>query len=75
MYKNKKIFAEVIGLREKIVKLMPYDSLEGIEVGLEVVATGRLLEVPVGENLLGRVIDSMGRPCDDKGDCECLDEQ
>lgn len=67
-YKNKKIFAEVIGLREKIVKLMPYDSLEGIEVGLEVVATGRLLEVPVGENLLGRVIDSMGRPCDDKGD-------
>src|SRR5204863_6339917 len=30
--------------------------------------TGRLLEIPVGEELLGRMVDPLGRPLDDKGD-------
>src|SRR5213079_373466 len=32
--------------------------------------TGRLLEVPVGEALLGRIVDPLGRPLDGKGDVE-----
>jgi F-type H+/Na+-transporting ATPase subunit alpha len=38
-----------------------------IEEGTQVKQTGRILSVPVGDGLLGRVIDSLGRPVDDKG--------
>ena len=66
--KNKSILAEVVGLDDKIVKLMPYGSTEGIEVGCNVIASGHVLEAPVGMGLLGRVINSTGRPCDNKGE-------
>jgi flagellum-specific ATP synthase len=46
---------------------MPYGDLHGIRIGCEVVATGGSLEVPVGEALLGRVIDALGRPLDRAG--------
>jgi F-type H+-transporting ATPase subunit alpha len=42
------------------------DSLS-IKEGDEVRCTGRILEVPVGAGLIGRVIDPLGRPLDDKG--------
>ena len=61
-------YAEVVGLREDAVQLMCYEGLEGIEVGCPVIATGQLLEVPVSNRLLGRVLDCMGRPADGKGD-------
>jgi F-type H+-transporting ATPase subunit alpha len=38
-----------------------------VKEGDMVKSTGRLLEVPVGEALLGRVVDPLGRPLDDKG--------
>ncbi|MCR4742029.1 MAG: hypothetical protein K5866_04055, partial [Treponema sp.] len=62
------LLAEVIGLDEKHVKLAPYGETKGIEVGCEVVASGHSLMVPVGKNLLGRIIDASGRPCDEKGE-------
>jgi flagellum-specific ATP synthase len=65
---GKACYAEVVGLREDAVQLMSYDGLEGIEVGCQVIATGEMLQVPVSDRLLGRVLDSMGRPMDDKGD-------
>ncbi len=39
-----------------------------IEEGDTVKRTGRLLEIPVGEQLLGRIVDPLGRPLDDKGE-------
>jgi F-type H+-transporting ATPase subunit alpha len=39
----------------------------GIEEGSEVKTTGKLLSVPVGKGLLGRVVDCLGRPVDGKG--------
>jgi F-type H+-transporting ATPase subunit alpha len=39
-----------------------------IEEGDTVKRTGRLLEIPVGDELLGRIVDPLGRPLDDKGD-------
>jgi F-type H+-transporting ATPase subunit alpha len=39
-----------------------------IEEGDTVKRTGRLLEIPVGDELLGRLVDPLGRPLDDKGD-------
>ena len=55
-------WAEVVGLRDDTVQLMSYSGLDGIEVGCTVIATGELLQVPVSDKLLGRVLDSMGRP-------------
>src|SRR5258706_1513846 len=41
---------------------------ESIEEGDNVKRTGHLLEVPVGEGLLGRIVDPLGNPLDGKGD-------
>jgi flagellum-specific ATP synthase len=62
------VWAEVAGLRGRTVQLMPFDEMEGIEVGALVVATGERLQVSVSDKLLGRTLDSMGRPIDGKGD-------
>ena len=65
---GKAAYAEVVGLRQDAVQLMAYEGLEGIEVGCSVIATGEMLQVSVSDRLLGRVLDSMGRPTDGKGD-------
>lgn len=64
------ILAEVMGFEGTTVKLMAYGDTKGIEIGSEVVASGHVLQVPVGKNLLGRVIDATGRPIDGKGSLE-----
>ena len=43
------------------------DESEGLRAGTEVRRTGRVLDVPVGEAVLGRIIDPLGRPLDDQG--------
>jgi flagellum-specific ATP synthase len=61
------LWAEVVGFREKQTLLMPLGSLEGLSPGWEVRATGTTHPVRVGEGLLGRVVDGLGRPMDGKG--------
>ena len=39
-----------------------------LRAGAEVRRTGRVLDVPVGESLVGRVVDALGRPLDDRGE-------
>jgi flagellum-specific ATP synthase len=58
------IEAEVIGFNRGVTVLMPLGSIEGVAAGERVVALGRLPEVPVGRELLGRVIDAFGEPAD-----------
>ncbi len=60
------ISAEVIGIKDGRILLMPYGHISGISVGSEVVATGRRVEMPVGDSLLGRVLDAFGQPLDGK---------
>jgi flagellum-specific ATP synthase len=57
-------FAEVVGLRDRSVLLMPFGETRGIGIDSEVVSSGRSLSVAVGDGLLGRVIDPFGRPLD-----------
>ena len=64
------IQAEVVGLRDEIVQLMAFEEIEGLEIGARVVASGTRLEVPVSKKLLGRVLDALGNPIDDKGEIE-----
>lgn len=56
--------AEVVGLADGRVLLMPYQDLHGIEAGSEVIATGQRAHVVAGSHLLGRVIDGLGRALD-----------
>ncbi|CAG0975963.1 partial ATP synthase subunit alpha, partial [Methanosarcinales archaeon] len=49
------------------VAVVMLDDSTDIKAGLEVYRTGRVMEVPVGEALLGRVVDPMGRPLDEQG--------
>lgn len=56
--------AEVVGLAEGRVLLMPYQDLHGTEAGSAVIATGQRAHVMAGDHLLGRVIDGLGQPLD-----------
>jgi flagellum-specific ATP synthase len=56
--------AEVVGFRSRRTLLMPLGEMHGIGPGDRVTATGRPLSVPAGDELLGRVLDGLGRPID-----------
>ena len=56
--------AEVVGLAGETALLTPIGGIEGLSGRVEVVPTGRMVEVPVGESLLGRILDGRGRPLD-----------
>jgi flagellum-specific ATP synthase len=58
--------AEVVGIKDDRVVLMPYGAMQGIGAGASVIATGLVPEVAVGRGLLGRVIDAFGEPLDHK---------
>ncbi len=61
---DESIHAEVVGFRGGTALLMSYGSMEGLARGQKVSLISERLRVPVGEELLGRVIDAMGRPID-----------
>ncbi|MEK5333927.1 MULTISPECIES: flagellar protein export ATPase FliI [unclassified Lysinibacillus] len=58
------ILAEVVGFKDEIVVLMPFTSLREISIGCLVEGTGAPLEIKVGPELIGKVLDSMGNPID-----------
>jgi len=57
----------VLNLEEDSVSAIMLGEYAKIKEGDEVRATGRIAEVPVGEALIGRVVDPLGRPIDGKG--------
>ncbi len=59
------VAAEVVGFRDGATLLMPLGEMHGIGPGNLVSATGKPFRLPVGEELLGRVLDGLGRPIDD----------
>ncbi len=59
-----KIPAEVVGFRDKRVILMPIGDVRGIKPGARIERSNYRNLFPVGENLLGRVINGMGVPID-----------
>jgi flagellum-specific ATP synthase len=64
---GRKVTAEVVGFRGQRVLLMPLGDIGGVSAGASVTASGRSLRVPVGHELLGRVLDGLGRPIDGLG--------
>ena len=59
--------AEVVGFRGDRVLLMPLGTLKDVGPGCDVLSMDRPLGVRVGQSLLGRVLDALGEPMDDKG--------
>ncbi len=57
-----------LNLESDNVGAVLFGEWDRIEEGDQVKRTGRLMEVPVGEELLGRIVDPLGRPLDGKGD-------
>ncbi len=60
--------AEVVGFKEGKVLSIALGEVEKISPNCEIIASGKNFRVGVGENLLGRVIDGLGNPIDDKGE-------
>lgn len=68
------INAEVVGFKRGKVLLMPLESMRGVGPGCRIVTLGKKADVRVGKNLLGRVIDGLGNPIDDKGPIDIEEE-
>jgi len=55
------------------VKAVAMDSTDGVRRGMEVVDTGQPITVPVGEAVLGRILNVLGEPVDEKGPVEAAE--
>ncbi|MGY1747460.1 FliI/YscN family ATPase [Blastococcus sp. SYSU D00695] len=58
------LLAEVVAVSRDRLTCMPLGELSGVQSGAPVRTTGMPLQVPVGQALLGRVLDGLGRPID-----------
>lgn len=61
------VLAEVVGLRNEVVMLMPFSDVSGIGYGSMVESTSMSIRVNVGPELIGRIVDGLGNPIDKKG--------
>lgn len=68
--KSSKILAEVVGVEDMNVFLLPYTDTDGIGYGSLVTNLNHVLEIPVGPNLIGRIVDSLAHPIDGLGEIE-----
>ena len=61
------VFGLVLNLEEDIVKIVVLGESAAITEGMTVTRTGKLLSIPVGEDIIGRVVNPLGEPLDEKG--------
>lgn len=64
---DRSVLAVVAGFHDRGVMLLPVGEIEGIHPGATVTPLGRPLYVDVGDGLIGRVLDGLGRPIDGLG--------
>lgn len=67
------LVAEVVGFREGRTLLMPLGEMQGIQPGSPVSPLRSVFRAPVGQALLGRVLDGLGRPIDGLGALDGLE--
>ncbi len=71
---DREVLGEVVAVGHDGVVAMPLGELHGLRAGDPVRATGGALTVPAGTELLGRVLDGLGRPIDDGPSLAALDQ-
>ncbi|HET9476967.1 MAG TPA: F0F1 ATP synthase subunit alpha, partial [Dehalococcoidia bacterium] len=64
---EKTLMGLALNLEEDIVGAIILGDYTDIKEGDEVRSTGRIIEVPVGDSLIGRVVDPLGQPLDGRG--------
>ena len=67
------VYGLALNLEEDQIGAVLMGDSRLVEEGDQVRRTGRIIEVPVGKNLVGRVVDPLGRPIDGKGPIEADD--
>lgn len=60
------LVAEVVGVTENGALLTPIGDMSGVATNTQVAPLEKVLQVPVGKTLLGRILDGLGRPLDAK---------
>jgi len=65
----------VLNLEESSVGIVVLGSMEGIKEGMSVKRQGELLKVPVGDSMVGRVVNPLGEPIDGKGSIEAAEHK
>ncbi len=65
---EKPVAVEVVGFKESRILLMPLGSMDGLRPGATVISTGEPMQVKVGNQLIGRVLDGLGNPIDTLGE-------
>jgi F-type H+-transporting ATPase subunit alpha len=61
------VFGIALNLEQDEIGCVLLNTMTSVEEGAEVRTTGRIMEVPVGEALIGRVVNALGEPLDGKG--------
>ncbi|WP_295906147.1 FliI/YscN family ATPase [uncultured Bdellovibrio sp.] len=67
---EKSFLAEVVGFKDKHVLMMALNDMRGVALGSKITLARQIATVRAGDELLGRVVDGLGRPLDDKGEVE-----
>ncbi|MGE5087335.1 MAG: FliI/YscN family ATPase [Bacillota bacterium] len=67
---EKSFLAEVVGFKDKHVLMMALNDMRGVALGSKIILSRQIATVRAGDELLGRVVDGLGRPLDDKGEIE-----
>jgi F-type H+-transporting ATPase subunit beta len=62
-------------LGDDVVRTVAMDSTDGLQRGVDVKDTGQAITVPVGQQVLGRVLDVLGQPVDEQGEIEDPDDR
>ncbi len=62
-----------MNLEENTVAVVILDNSNEIGEGTKLRRTGRVVSVPVGENMIGRIVNALGKPIDGKGPIECTE--
>ena len=68
-------FGMALNLEENVVSIVLLSNATGIKEGSVVRRTGNVVSVPVGEGMLGRVVNALGQPIDGKGDTGCTERR
>jgi type III secretion protein N (ATPase) len=63
-WEDGELMAEVVGFSKQAALLTPLGELTGVSASTEVIPLGKVHVVPVGEELIGRVLDGLGNPID-----------
>jgi flagellum-specific ATP synthase len=72
---GRRVLAEVVGFQHNHLILLPLEHIEGISPGDAVTARTTPRHISLGEQVLGRVLNGLGKPIDDKGPLEGTEQK